>query len=89
MQIFDYNMLSVLMGWMYGAMREPQNGFRKDTVWWKNLIFGLCVSLAIELPQVIFKLSFFEFYNILNNTIGIMVGYGLLRFLERKYKCNT
>lgn len=82
-QIFDNIMLFLPMGWLYGAMRS--------CVSWKNAIFfGACMSLAIELCQLVFKLGLFEFDDILNNTIGMTVGYGLYFILERnKKQCST
>lgn len=90
-QIFDNILLFVPMGWLYSAMRESKDGLRKEKVWWKVIFFGVCASLAIELCQLVFKLGLFEFDDILNNTIGMMVGYWLHCLLERnrKYKCNT
>lgn len=91
-QIFDNIMLFVPMGWLYGGIREvyvksPQDR-RKNSVWSKVILLGLGASSAIELCQLMFKLGLFEFDDILNNTIGMMVGYGLHHLLERKYKCN-
>lgn len=81
-QIFDNIMLFVPMGWLYGAMKSNKN-FKRAA------LFGLCVSALIESCQLVFKLGLFELDDILNNTIGMMIGYGLHYLLERKYKCNT
>lgn len=70
MQIFDNIMLFVPMGWLYGAMRRRSS-------WKKALAVGACTSLAIEIVQLIFKLGLFEFDDILNNTLGMMMGYGM------------
>ncbi|XCP86584.1 VanZ family protein [Roseburia hominis] len=45
--------------------------------WLKAIIFGLCASALIEFCQLVFKLGLFEFDDILNNTVGRVVGYGL------------
>lgn len=81
-QIFDNIMLFVPMGWLFGTLKSNTN-FKGSA------LFGLCVSLFIDLSQLVFKLGLFEFDDILNNTIGMMVGYGLYRLLERKCRCST
>lgn len=69
-------MLFVPMGWLYGSVRSNKN-FKKAA------LFGLCISALIESCQLVFKLGLFEFDDILNNTIGMMIGYGLHYLLER------
>lgn len=77
MQIFDNIMLFVPMGWLYGAIK-------RKTAWRRAVTLGLCSSLFIESCQLVFKLGLFEFDDILNNTIGMMVGYGIYRLFALK-----
>lgn len=73
-QIFDNIMLFLPMGWIYGSLK-------KGTCWWKAAVFGACISFSIELAQLVFKLGLFEFDDILNNTIGMTIGYGVYRVI--------
>lgn len=98
-QIFDNIMLFVPMGWPWGGLREQRGGLSQDEIkknWvgengtageklkrLKASLFGLCASLIIELCQLVFKLGLFEFDDILNNTVGMIVGYGLYLRLGR------
>lgn len=77
MQIFDNIMLFVPMGWLYGAMRRRAS-------WMRAIFFGACMSLFIELSQLVFKLGLFEFDDILNNTVGMIVGYSVYRIVTRR-----
>lgn len=90
-QIFDNIMLFVPMGWLWGGLREQPDGLSQDeikknkirTQWLKAIFFALCASSTIELCQLVFKLGLFEFDDILNNTIGMIVGYGVYLRLGR------
>lgn len=43
--------------------------------WWKALLFGLGVSLGIELIQYLTLLGMFDVDDLLNNTIGVGIGW--------------
>lgn len=54
--------------------------------WWgKALITGFLLSLTVELIQLIFRLGLFEFDDMFNNTIGMMLGYGFYAFWRGVY----
>ena len=43
------------------------------------------ISLAIEVTQLVFKLGLFEFDDVIHNTLGAVIGYGVwLIFKKRK-----
>ena len=44
---------------------------------WKVVIIGLLLSLPIELLQFLFKKGFAEIDDVIHNTVGCVVGYGL------------
>lgn len=83
-QIFDNIMLFVPMGWLYGEMREAGNMLDKSS-WNGALIFAICASFIIEFCQLVFKLGLFEFDDIFNNTVGMMVGYGLYWLIVHRH----
>ena len=52
---------------------------------WKSIPFALCISLIIELTQLLSRRGLFEFDDIIHNTFGALLGYGLLK-LRKLYK---
>lgn len=51
----------------------------KRKQWWRALLFGSAVSLLIEIMQLVLKRGLCEFDDILHNTLGCMIGYGLVQ----------
>lgn len=45
--------------------------------WWMVLLVGLCISVSIEAFQFYFKRGFAEFDDVMHNTLGCLVGYGM------------
>ncbi|MCR5665009.1 MAG: VanZ family protein [Oscillospiraceae bacterium] len=55
-----------------------------------TVLFGFALIVLIELAQLITGRGWFELTDIADNTVGVMIGYGLFRigeFLWRKAKC--
>lgn len=51
--------------------------------WWKVIIMGFAVSLGIELLQLVTKLGMYDIDDLINNTIGSVIGWGCyLRWLK-------
>ena len=48
--------------------------FDKKICWWQGLLCGIVVSLGIEILQLVLKRGLFEFDDIMNNSIGCMLG---------------
>jgi len=53
----------------------------KQKKWWKALVFGCVVSLLIEVMQLLMKRGMCEFDDVMHNTLGCMVGYGLIKLV--------
>lgn len=49
-------------------------GFRSIT-WRKVMLIGGCLSVSIEMLQLITKRGFSEFDDVMHNTVGCMIGY--------------
>lgn len=49
----------------------------KQIKWWKVCIFALFVSISIEVLQFFLKRGFSEFDDVMHNTLGCMMGYGI------------
>ena len=56
--------------------------------WWKVILFGLGVSLGIELLQYMTLLGMFDVDDLFNNTIGVGIGWIIWKtfFRERAEK---
>ena len=52
--------------------------------WWKVLLLGFAASLAIEATQLITHLGWFDTSDLLHNTLGALIGYGLYKAVLRK-----
>lgn len=51
-------------------------GIEKFRVFWKTYLLGFIFTLGIETIQLLLKRGIFELDDILNNTVGTMIGYG-------------
>ena len=60
-------------------------GFRKMK-WWMALLIGMDISLSIEMAQYVFKLGFSETDDVIHNSTGCMIGYGLCRLIIKKMR---
>jgi glycopeptide antibiotics resistance protein len=58
------------------------SAFRGMT-WIKELGFGIGISIGIELSQLIFKRGFCEIDDVMHNTLGCILGYGLAVLIKR------
>lgn len=50
--------------------------------WKKALIIGACLSVGIELMQFVFKKGLAEFDDVMHNTVGCMIGFGIYIVIE-------
>ena len=46
---------------------------------WRTLAFGCVVSLVIEVMQLTLKRGLCEFDDVMHNTLGCMIGYGVMK----------
>jgi glycopeptide antibiotics resistance protein len=47
--------------------------------WWRALVFGCAVSMLIEVLQLVLKRGLCEFDDVMHNTLGCMIGYGVMK----------
>lgn len=52
-------------------------GIRKMRRFWKTALCGVAVTIVIETLQYLTQRGMFEWDDVLNNTVGAMIGYGL------------
>lgn len=61
----------------------PQGWDRIRNIHWV-MLSAVCVSLSLELGQLIFRLGLFEFDDVFHNTLGTVFGYVMWRLATRK-----
>lgn len=52
--------------------------FKKCEKFYITYFLGLCMTISIEVLQLISKRGIFEIDDIINNTLGCMIGYGII-----------
>lgn len=53
----------------------------------KKVIFvGLCISISIETMQLLFHRGLSEVDDVIHNTIGCIIGYGIYHLTRRVYE---
>lgn len=50
-------------------------GSFKGMKWWHVLLIGLCLSMLIELLQLVLKRGLTEVDDVVHNVLGCMIGY--------------
>lgn len=53
------------------------SGWTFKLKWWQVLIIGFVISLSIEILQYVSKRGFAEFDDVMHNTLGSLIGYGI------------
>lgn len=54
--------------------------------WWRAIIAGLGLSVGIEFLQWVFKRGCTDIDDVIHNTLGCFIGYGLYMVISRCYK---
>lgn len=72
-EVMALNVLNVILfvpvGFLLGF------GF-KNITWKKVLLTGCCLSVVVELLQLVFQKGFCEVDDVMHNTLGCLIGYG-------------
>ena len=50
--------------------------------WKKVMVIGLCLSVGIEVMQFVFRKGFSEVDDVMHNTVGCLMGYGIYRMIR-------
>lgn len=66
MNVLVYLPVGLLLGMTFGCIK-----------YWQVLLVGVCLSLLVEISQMLFNKGFTEIDDVLNNTLGCLIGYGL------------
>ena len=62
-------------------------GFSKWS-WWKAIGFGCLFSISIEFLQFAFKRGFSEVDDVIHNTLGCVIGYGIAKLIILSFGGN-
>ena len=54
----------------------------KQMTWWKALLIGCSISIAIESLQFCFMKGFSEVDDVMHNTVGCLIGFGFYSLIE-------
>jgi len=49
----------------------------KRSIWWKTLLIGMSFSVIIEISQLVLKRGCCDVDDVIHNTLGCMIGYGI------------
>jgi len=49
--------------------------------WWEVLLIGVIISVSIELLQYCFKSGFSELDDVIHNTLGCAIGFGIVKLI--------
>ena len=72
MNVLVFVPVGLLLGLIYRSM-----------TWLRALLIGASLSVGIETLQFIFLRGFAEFDDVMHNTLGCVMGYGLFRLISR------
>ena len=79
LECFAVNMLNVVLFVPIGFLM----GLGSQHVRWKQVaLWGCLLSIAIEILQFIFRKGYCEVDDVLHNTLGCLIGYGMYKILR-------
>lgn len=58
----------------------------RNLSWWKVFLIGLGISFLIEALQLYMKCGFAETDDVIHNTLGCLLGYGLYSIIKIGYE---
>ena len=79
--------LNILMFVPFGFLLPI--GIRKMRVFWRTYLCGFIMTLGIEVIQLVSGKGIFEWDDILNNTVGTMIGYGIFAIVYALWQSVT
>ena len=80
-ELMAQNILNILafmpIGLLFGS------GLSKLVTWPRMLLIGITLSASIEVLQFVLNKGFAELDDIIHNTLGCLIGYGIASFAEK------
>lgn len=82
-ELFVENIINIMMFVPVGLML----GFAcRNIKWRKVLLTGVCLSVSIEVMQFVTGKGFSEIDDVIHNTLGCMIGYGIYALARYGYE---
>lgn len=82
--------VGMMLGIVTQKTRKAQNNFRTRTARIAPIIgVGLIISVSIETMQYFFHRGFAETDDVMHNTLGCLIGYGLIGLIRKIIKITT
>ena len=82
MELLAENIMNIIvfipLGFLFGIAVKKKK-------WWQVLLIGGCISSSIEFLQLLLKKGVSEFDDIMHNTLGCMIGYGIYALIKFCY----
>lgn len=85
LEMVGENLLNVVLFLPVGILLGC--GF-KGVTWKRALLIGLVLSIAIEVLQFVFKKGFCEVDDVMHNTFGCLIGYGIYKMVTQIIKSH-
>lgn len=82
MYIFAVNIIGNVLAFVPFGFFRPIIGVRKYA-FVRTVVSGFLTSLAIEVSQLLVFVGSFDVDDLILNTLGTMIGYGLFRLVHR------
>ena len=58
----------------------------RSMMWWRVFLLGGCISVIIEVMQFCFKRGLAETDDVMHNTLGCLIGYGVYKLARNGYE---
>lgn len=82
-ELFVENVLNTLLFIPIGLLL----GLSSSNIrWWQVLLIGGCMSVSVELIQLMTTRGFSEVDDVIHNSLGCMIGYGVYKLVEFGYE---
>lgn len=81
LNILLYIPMGYLLPFVWPGLRRRGS---EVTFSWRVVLIGCLSSLCTELTQLVFRIGWFELDDILNNTLGCLIGYVLFEMIYRR-----
>lgn len=81
-EIFLNILLYVPLGYLLPFVWPKMKRFGKLLAW-RVILIGFLMSCLTEVSQLVFKIGLFEFDDIINNTVGCLIGCSVYGLMEK------
>lgn len=85
LNILLYVPMGYLLPFLWPSLARPRKADGRLPLFaWRVVLIGFVCSAITELTQLVFKIGWFEFDDMINNTAGCLLGYVLYALIQRR-----